>query len=150
MGRGGSIFSKRLTMSSAISDDSVRADKWLWSVRLFKTRSAAAQACRLNQVLIEDQAVKPSRAIREDDILVVKHGPINRTLRVKAVLEKRIGAKLRDQYLEDLTPPETWEALRKARAQTQQNRVYEGDEGGRPTKRDRRQMDAFESCEGCS
>ena len=86
-------------MSSAISDDSVRADKWLWSVRLFKTRSAAAQACRLNQVLIEDQAVKPSRAIREDDILVVKHGPINRTLRVKAVIEKRIGAKLRDQYL---------------------------------------------------
>ena len=132
-------------VSSEMPDGSVRADKWLWSVRVFKTRSAAAQACRLNQVLIDDQAVKPSRSITADDILVVKHGPIDRTLRVKAVLEKRIGAKLLDDYLEELTPPEAWEVLREARAQARQNRVYRGEDGGRPTKRDRRQMDAFES-----
>jgi ribosome-associated heat shock protein Hsp15 len=97
--------------------------------------------------LIEDQAVKPSRSIRANDILVVKHGPIDRTLRVKAVLEKRISAKILDDYLEELTPPEAWDALREAREQTRQNRVYRGEEGGRPTKRDRRQMDAFETRE---
>lgn len=139
--------SKPLKVSSTTSDGTVRADKWLWSVRVFKTRSAAAQACRLNQVLIEDQAVKPSRSIRANDILVVKHGPIDRTLRVKAVLEKRISAKILDDYLEELTPPEAWDALREAREQTRQNRVYRGEEGGRPTKRDRRQMDAFETRE---
>ncbi len=133
-----------------MSDGSVRADKWLWSVRLFKTRSAAAQACRLNQVMIEDQAVKPSRAVRVDDIFVVKHGPIDRTLRVKATLEKRVGAKRLEEFVEELTPPEAWEALREVRAQNQQNRVYKGEDGGRPTKRDRRQMDAFESQESPS
>ena len=133
-----------------MSDGSVRVDKWLWSVRLFKTRSAAAQACRLNQVMIEDQTVKPSRAVRVDDIFVVKHGPIDRTLRVKATLEKRVGAKRLEEFVEELTPPEAWEALREVRAQNQQNRVYKKEDGGRPTKRDRRQMDAFESQESPS
>ena len=122
-----------------MSDGSVRADKWLWSVRLFKTRSAAAQACRLNQILIEDQVVKPSRSLRANDILVVKHGPIDRTLRVKAVLEKRVGAKRIDEFLEDLTPPEAWEALREAREQTPaesrlpRRRRRPPDETGSPT-----------------
>lgn len=125
--------------------EGVRADKWLWSVRLFETRAAAADACRLQQVMIGNQAVKASRALRADDVLVLKDGPIERTLRVKAVLEKRVGAKRLDEFLEDLTPPEVWEALRKAQEQARQNRVYRGEEGGRPTKRHRRQMDAFES-----
>lgn len=95
--------------------------------------------------MIGDQPVKPSRALRANDILKVKDGPIERTLRVKAELEKRVGAKRLDEFLEDLTPPEVWEDLRKAQEQARQNRVYRGEEGGRPTKRHRRQMDAFES-----
>ena len=125
--------------------DAVRVDKWLWSVRLFKTRSAAAQACRLHQVVVEDQPVKPSRSVRTNDIVVVKHGPIPRTLRVKAVIEKRVGANRLPSYLEDLTPPDAWETLRKERELMRQNRVYLSEEGGRPTKRDRRKMDAFET-----
>ena len=125
----------------------VRADKWLWAVRIFKTRGQAATACRLNQVTIQGQPVKPSRAVRADEVLVVEKAPVRRTLRVKEVLEKRVGAKIVETFLEDLTPPEVWEKARELEAQTRQNRVYSGEEGGRPTKRDRRRIDAFETQE---
>ncbi|MFT4641992.1 MAG: ribosome-associated heat shock protein Hsp15 [Verrucomicrobiales bacterium] len=126
---------------------SVRADKWLWAVRIFKTRGDAATACRLNQVTILGQPVKPSRCVRANEILVVEKAPVTRTLRVKEVLEKRMGAKVVESFLEDLTLPEVWEKAREAEAQNRQNRVYVGEEGGRPTKRDRRKIEAFESSE---
>ena len=125
----------------------VRADKWLWAVRIFKTRGDAATACRLSQVTIQGQPVKPSRTVRADEVLVVEKAPIKRTLRVRKVLEKRVGAKMVETYLEDLTPPEVYEKAQDLAAQARQNRVYTGEEGGRPTKRDRRRLEAFESQE---
>ena len=100
---------------------SVRADKWLWAVRIFKTRGDAATACRLNQVTILGQPVKPSRCVRANEILVVEKAPVTRTLRVKEVLEKRMGAKVVESFLEDLTLPEVWEKAREAEAQNRQN-----------------------------
>jgi ribosome-associated heat shock protein Hsp15 len=98
-------------------------------------------------VTILGQPVKPSRCVRANEILVVEKAPVTRTLRVKEVLEKRMGAKVVESFLEDLTLPEVWEKAREAEAQNRQNRVYVGEEGGRPTKRDRRKIEAFESSE---
>ena len=123
----------------------MRVDKWLWAVRLFKTRSLASQACRLNQVRIGHQTIKPSRLLRIGDELHVDQGPLVRSLRVIGVVERRVSAKLVATYLEDLTPTEELEKARREREAAARNRVYQGVEGGRPRKKDRRQMEAFES-----
>ncbi len=130
--------------------ETVRVDKWLWAVRIFKTRSLASQACRLNQIRINDRAVKPSRLVRVGDTLSVEKGALTRLLRVKECLHRRIGASEVANFLEDLTTPEALEKAREAREASRRNRVYEGDEGGRPSKRNRRQMEAFESQECAS
>lgn len=124
--------------------DGVRVDRWLWAVRIFKTRVLAAQACRMSQVTLAGQAVKPSRMVRVGDVLEVEHGSVKRTLKVEGLLERRVGAKVVSAYLEDLTPESVWEKAWETREQARGNRVYQGEEGGRPSKRDRRRMEAFE------
>lgn len=137
-------------MNDEMAPASVRVDRWLWAVRIFKTRAQATHACRMSQVSIGGQAVKPSRLVRADDVLAVEKESITRTLRVVDLVEKRVGAKVAGEYLEDCTSPEVWEKAREARAQTRANRVYEGEEGGRPRKRDRRRMEAFEQQDNSS
>lgn len=124
-------------------DDTVRIDRWLWAVRIYKTRSLAGDACRLNQVKIDGQLAKPARPIRVGTILIVEKDQMTRTLKVLTLAEKRIGAKLVPEHLEDLTPVEEIERSRAAREQLRLNRVYQVRGEGRPSKKQRRAIEKF-------
>jgi ribosome-associated heat shock protein Hsp15 len=118
--------------------ESVRIDKFLWAVRLFKTRSLAAEACKKNRVTIDEQPVKSSRMIRRGDNISIKVPPAVKTYKVLDLSEKRMGAKLVPGYLEDITPKEELDMLDMARM-TQKLSRPKGT--GRPTKKDRRDLD---------
>jgi ribosome-associated heat shock protein Hsp15 len=115
-----------------------RLDKWLWAVRLFKTRALATDACRAGSVLINELTAKPGREIRAGETVVVRQGLIARTLRVTGVPPARVGAKLVPQFCADLTPAEEFE---KARMHRLQQALARDQGSGRPTKRDRRLLD---------
>jgi len=115
-----------------------RIDKWLWAVRLFKTRSLAADACKAGSVEICGAAVKPAREVREGETITVKQGLILRTLRVIGIPKSRVGAKLVAEYCDDQTSASEFEKAKAHRVQ----QVLARDKGaGRPTKRDRRLLD---------
>jgi ribosome-associated heat shock protein Hsp15 len=120
------------------SQENTRIDKWLWSVRIFKTRNQASEACRSGKVTFSDLPVKPSRFIQVGDIYQVRHGSLTRKIKVIAELHNRIAAKLVPQFMEDITPVEELE-----RIQMMKELNYERwDRGmGRPTKRHRRLID---------
>ena len=122
----------------ADSPEAGRIDKWLWAVRIFKTRSLATDACRAGSVTVNDQPAKPSRDVRPGEVVVVRLGLIRRTLVVRAVPPGRVGAKLVATYCEDRTPPEEFE---RARNQRVQQFLAREKGSGRPTKRDRRLID---------
>ena len=117
-----------------------RVDRWLWSVRLFKTRTLAARACTAGHVRVNGQAVKPSRALRPGDLVNALLGEITRTVKVLAILERRVGAKSVAQYLEDHTPRSEYE---KAREKFSAPTGLRPKGAGRPTKRDRRVLTSF-------
>ena len=113
----------------------VRIDKWLWSVRLFKTRSQATEACKSGKVLIDEIAVKPSREVQAGDKIHLTSGPVHRTVEVKEILKSRVGAKLVENYMIDRTPQEEYDRHKLVQELNYENR----DRGiGRPTKRERR------------
>ena len=87
-------------------DDSVRIDKWLWAVRIFKTRSDAAEACRTNRVTLNGSYTKPSREIKPGDTVTVHKTLVTYSFRVLALVSSRQGAKNVPEYMEDITPPE--------------------------------------------
>jgi len=117
----------------------IRIDKYLWAVRLFKTRSSASEACKKGKVLLNKIPVKPSRTIVEGDFITVRRMPVIYTYRVLELLESRVAAKLVSQYLEDLTPQEEKEKLVPARIP---GAFGIRDRGmGRPTKKERRVID---------
>lgn len=123
-----------------MDESEVRIDKWLWAVRLFKTRTQAIEACRAGHVKVEGERVKPARELRVGETLTVQLGPRRRTVRVLALLDRRVGAKQVVAYLEDLTPPEEDSRRRETPGAVPPVR----DRGmGRPTKRDRRLLDRF-------
>ena len=115
--------------------EGVRIDKWLWSVRLFKTRSQATEACKSNKVLIDEQAVKPSREVHIGDKIGIQLGQLNRTVEVKEIVKSRVGAKLVENYLIDHTSPEEYERLKLMK---EVNYEYRDRGVGRPTKKERR------------
>ena len=115
--------------------DQVRIDKWLWAVRLFKTRSQATEACRNNRVEVDNQPVKPSREIHPGDVVHVRTPSLTRIIEVKELLNNRVGAKLVDQYMTDLTPPEEIETAKKIKSA---HFEYRDRGSGRPTKKERR------------
>jgi ribosome-associated heat shock protein Hsp15 len=115
-----------------------RLDKWLWAVRVFKSRTLATDACRAGSVEINDQPAKPAREIKLGEHVVVRQGLIKRTLAVVGVPKSRVGAKLVAKFCTDLTPPEEYE---KARAHRVQQLLAREKGTGRPTKRDRRLLD---------
>ena len=115
-----------------------RLDKWLWAVRVFKTRSLATDACRAGSVQINEQPAKPARDVRLGEQIVVRQGLITRTLRVVGMPVSRVGAKLVPDYCADLTPEAEFE---KARSQPLQQLLAREKGSGRPTKRDRRLLD---------
>jgi ribosome-associated heat shock protein Hsp15 len=116
----------------------LRIDKWLWAVRVFKTRSLASDACRGGKVKIKEQAVKPSRTLAINDIVSVSLPPITRTLKVLALLQTRVSAKLVSSSMEDLTPPEEYKKIELLK----DHHFIERDRGsGRPTKKERRDIE---------
>lgn len=120
------------------SPEAERIDKWLWAVRIFRTRSRATDACRAGSVTVNGQPAKPSRDARPGQVIVVRQGLIQRTLKVLAVPPARLGAKLVADFCEDQTPPAEFA---KARAQRVQQFLARAKGSGRPTKRDRRLID---------
>ena len=120
---------------------SVRIDKWLWAVRLYKSRSLATEACAAGHVKISGQTVKPSRGVRPGDVITAfTAGKIHRTIRVLALLDQRVGAQVVPQFLEDLTHPEEYA---RAREEALHTAVRFPQGFGRPTKKHRRQLERF-------
>ena len=118
-------------------DFSVRVDKWLWAVRIFKTRSDAADACRTNRVLINGAFVKPSREIKVGDTVTVKKMPVTYTYRVAAMVSSRQPAKNVPDYVENLTSQAELDKLHIPKLTV----FVQRDRGtGRPTKRERREI----------
>jgi ribosome-associated heat shock protein Hsp15 len=121
-------------------ENSVRVDKFLWAVRIFKTRSLATDECRKGRVLINNLQVKPSRNVGKDEIISVRKPPVSYTYRVINLTENRVGAKLVENYIENLTPESEISKLILSRAALLTLR----DRGtGRPTKKERRNLDKF-------
>ena len=119
-------------------NNTVRIDKWLWAVRLFKTRSLAAEACRKGKVKISGNNVKPSREIKAGDEIQIIKSPVTFHFKVLNITEKRMGAKLVPGFVEDITPPENLEIIEMQKYMQWSNR----DKGtGRPTKKERRDID---------
>ena len=116
----------------------IRIDKFLWSVRIYKTRSTASDECRKGRIVINDIQVKPSRIVLKNEIITVKKPPVNYSYRVIEPIENRVGAKLVEQFIEDLTPGE--EKLKLELGQTG-GMIYRDKGTGRPTKKERRQID---------
>lgn len=116
----------------------VRLDKWLWAVRVYKTRTDAADACRGSAVRINDSIAKPSAKLRIGDTVLARTKALTRTLKVIGLSEKRISASLVAEYLDDITPESEYEAAREKRANA---RLFNHDGGGRPTKKDRRDIE---------
>lgn len=117
-----------------------RVDKWLWAVRVFKTRSLAADACKKGRVLMQGVAVKPSRELKVGDVLQVRRNPIIYTFKVVALTQNRVGAKLVPQFMANVTSPDQLELLEVLKLD-QSNRRAKG--LGRPTKKERRDLDDF-------
>lgn len=117
-----------------------RIDKWLWAVRIYKTRSIAAEACKKGHIMVRDKAVKPSFIIREGDIVQVRKSPITYSFRVLKCAESRVGAKLVPELMENITPAEQYETLEMSRISGFIDRARGT---GRPTKKERRSMDSF-------
>lgn len=118
----------------------VRIDKWLWAVRIYKTRSKATDACKAGRVTMDGKLVKPSRMVAVGDIIDVRKENYNLQFEVKEVLEKRVGAKLVEHYMIDLTPEEEYHKFDLVKSG---NFEYRDRGAGRPTKRERREIDRF-------
>lgn len=117
-----------------------RIDKWLWAARIFKTRSIAADACKNGRVTLNGVNLKPSRTIKEGDVVSVKKPPINYSFKVLKTIEQRVGAKLLPEIYENVTDPKQYELLQMSRISGFIDRAHGT---GRPTKKERRALDAF-------
>ncbi|MBP3785818.1 MAG: RNA-binding S4 domain-containing protein [Bacteroidaceae bacterium] len=117
-----------------------RLDKWLWAVRIFKTRTLAADACKNGRVAINGTNSKPSRTVKVGDEVSVRKPPVTYTFKVLQAIEKRVGAKLLPDIIENITPPEQFEILEMSRISGFVNRAKGT---GRPTKKDRRALEDF-------
>lgn len=118
----------------------VRIDKWLWAVRIYKSRTHATDACRKGRVIIGDIPVKPSREISPGDLIQVKKTPVTRSYRVLALAEKRMSAKVTSDFVEDVTPADELELIK---TQKQMKWFSRKPGSGRPTKKERRRLDDF-------
>jgi ribosome-associated heat shock protein Hsp15 len=116
----------------------IRIDKFLWSVRIYKTRSIASDECRKGRILIDNIQVKPSRLVSANEVIIVKKPPVNYSFRIKEPIENRVSAKLVENFIEDLTSEEE-----KAKLDVKQSLgLGIRDRGtGRPTKKERRLID---------
>ena len=122
-------------------EEPVRIDKWLWAVRLYKTRTLATEECRKGRITIDGVAVKPSRIPKIGDIIKVRKNPVTYSYKIIGIIGKRVGAKLVQEFAVDITPPEELKNLEIK----QQMGSMERDRGsGRPTKKDRRYLNRLQ------
>ena len=117
-----------------------RIDKWMWAVRIFKTRTIAAEACKKGRVTINGSQVKAARMIKPNDVIQVKKPPIIYSFKVLQAIEKRVGAKLVPEVMENVTTPDQYELLEMGKASGFVDRARGT---GRPTKKDRRSLEDF-------
>lgn len=120
--------------------DEVRIDKWLWAVRIFKTRTIAADACKKNRVSIGNSNLKPSKMVKVGDVIDVRRPPITYSFEVLALSDKRMGAKLVPDFMRNVTTPEALEVLE---MEKMSGFVDRGRGTGRPTKKERRDLEDF-------
>ncbi|MDR1119703.1 MAG: RNA-binding S4 domain-containing protein [Dysgonamonadaceae bacterium] len=118
----------------------VRIDKWMWAMRIFKTRTLAVEACKKNRILVNDTPAKPSRTVKTGDLIQVRKPPVTYTFKALQLTDKRIGASLVPEYLEDVTPPEQYELMELNKIGGFIDRARGT---GRPTKKERRDLDDF-------
>lgn len=121
-------------------ENNVRVDKWLWAIRVYKTRSISTDACKNGRVSIDGVTVKASRALKVGDIINVRHPPITKTYRVLGLLSNRMSASLVPLYRDDITPLEEIEQLKLLRLAAN---AFRDRGAGRPTKKDRRDIEEF-------
>jgi ribosome-associated heat shock protein Hsp15 len=119
-------------------EEGVRIDKWLWCVRIFKTRSQATIACKSGKVKVNDSNCKPSHEVKSGEIISISLSALQKTIKVKELLTGRVSAKLVEDYLEDLTPKEEYE---KQKIKRETGFEYRQRGIGRPTKRERREIE---------
>jgi len=118
----------------------MRVDKYLWTVRLYKTRSLATKECKQNHVIVKNELAKPSRLLTINDEIILKKGPVFFTYKVIAFPKSRVGAKLVELYVKDITPEEEKNKLELIREANRSQR----DKGlGRPTKKERRAINKY-------
>ena len=120
--------------------EEARIDKWLWGVRIYKTRTGASDACKKGRLMVDSVAVKPSRTIRFGDIIQVRKSPVTFSFKVLKLTDKRMGAKLVPQFMENITPPDQYELLELSRISGFVGRQRGS---GRPTKKERRDLEQF-------
>ncbi len=120
--------------------ETARIDKWLWAARIFKTRSIASDACKNGRVTIGGVNMKPSRTVKPGDVVNVKKSPITYSFKVLKPIEQRVGAKLVPEVYENVTDPKQYELLEMSRISGFVDRARGT---GRPTKKERRALDAF-------
>ncbi len=120
--------------------DTARIDKWLWAARIFKTRSIAADACKNSRVTINGTNVKPSHMVKVGETVSVKKPPVIYSFKILQCIEQRVGAKLIPNIYENVTDPKQYEILEMSRISGFVNRARGT---GRPTKKERRSLDAF-------
>ena len=117
-----------------------RIDKWLWCMRVFKTRTIATEACKKGRVLMNGMAQKPSRNVKVNDIIDVRKPPVTYTFKVLAIPSGRLGAKLVPEFLENLTPQSQYDILEMSKI----SGFVDRNKGlGRPTKREGRELSKF-------
>ncbi len=117
-----------------------RIDKWLWAARIFKTRSIAANACKNGRVAVNGTNVKPSRSVKVGEIVNVKKSPVTYSFKILKTIEQRVGAKLIPEIYENVTDAKQYELLEMSRISGFVDRARGT---GRPTKKERRAIDAF-------
>ena len=123
-------------------NNEARIDKWLWAARIFKTRTIAAAACKKGQVSLGGVQLKASRTIKAGDVVSVRKSPITYSFRVLQPIERRVGAKLIPEVLENVTTPDQYELLEMSKIS---GFVGRAKGTGRPTKKDRRSLEDFQN-----
>lgn len=124
--------------------EEVRIDKWMWATRIFKTRTIAVEACKKGRIMIQNVTVKPSRMIRVGEVVQVRKPPVIYSFKVLALTDKRMGAKLVPDFMENVTTPDQYAILE---LQKISGFVDRAKGAGRPTKKDRRDLDDFKEPE---
>ena len=120
--------------------EAIRLDKYLWAVRIFKTRTIAAEACKKGRISINGSQVKPARMVKPGDVVQVRKPPVTYSFKVLQAIEKRVGAKLVPEIMENVTTPDQYELLEMSKISGFVDRARGT---GRPTKKERRDLDEF-------